>query len=200
MIKKIFLLTFMAIGMTACSKSDDTPTNTNTNNGDNNKLLGTWVGTAEVIAEKPAQQSKVSELFKKSYGALLGSPESNYQTYTVKVVFNEKRLNITNKEGQYSFQDIAYSTLGNKIVNEENKLPLATYSIENNRLLAENTDFFYLVTTNLDNLENEKAEAYLKEFSQLDTTAPGYAEKLIELQLKYGLAYKYKYKYNLVRQ
>ena len=198
MVKKIFLLTFMAIGMTACSKSDDTPTNTN--NGDNNKLLGTWVGTAEVIAEKPAQQSKVSELFKKSYGVLLGSSESNYQTYTVKVVFNEKRLNITNKEGQYSFQDIAYSTLGNKIVNEENKLPLATYSIQNNRLLAENTDFFYLVTTNLDNLENEKAEAYLKEFSQLDTTAPGYAEKLIELQLKYGLAYKYKYKYNLVRQ
>ena len=197
MVKKIFLLTFMAIGMTACSKSDDTPTNTN--NGDNNKLLGTWVGTVEVIAEKPAQQSKVSELFKKSYGALLGSPESNYQTYTVRVVFNEKRLNITNKEGQYSFQDIAYSTLGDKIVNEENKLPLATYSIENNRLLAENTDFFYLITdTNLDNLTN--AEEYLKEFAQLDTTAPDYANKLIELQLKYGLAYKYKYKYNLVRQ
>ena len=195
MVKKIFLLTFMAIGMTACSKSDDTPTNS----GDNNKLLGTWVGTVEVIAEKPAQQSKVSELFKKSYGALLGSPESNYQTYTVRVVFNEKRLNITNKEGQYSFQDIAYSTLGDKIVNEENKLPLATYSIENNRLLAENTDFFYLITdTNLDNLTN--AEEYLKEFAQLDTTAPDYANKLIELQLKYGLAYKYKYKYNLVRQ
>ena len=197
MVKKIFLLTFMAIGMTACSKSDDTPMNS----GDNNKLLGTWVGTAEVIAEKPAQQSKVSELFKQSYGALLGSPESNYQTYKVRVVFNEKRLNITNKEGQYSFQDIAYSTLGDKIVNDEKKQPLATYSIENNRLLAENTDFFYLITdTNLDNLENEKAEAYLKEFSQLDTTASGYAEKLIELQLKYGLAYKYKYKYNLVRQ
>lgn len=197
MVKKIFLLTFMAIGMTACSKSDDTPTNTN--NGDNNKLLGTWLGTAEVIAEKPAQQNKVSELFKQSYGALLGSPESNYQTYTVRVVFNEKRLNITNKEGQYSFQDIAYSTLGDKIVNEENKLPLATYSIENNRLLAENTDFFYLITdTNLDNLTN--VEEYLKEFAQLDTTAPDYANKLIELQLKYGLAYKYKYKYNLVRQ
>ena len=195
MIKKIFLLTFMAIGMTACSKSDNTPTN----NGDN-KLLGTWVGTAEVIAEKPAQQSKVSELFKQSYGALLGSPESNYQTYTVKVVFNnEKRLKITDKTGQYSFQEIKYSTLGDKIVNEENKLPLATYSIENNRLLAENTDFFYLITdTNLDNLTN--AEEYLKEFAQLDTTAPGYPEKLIELQLKYGLAYKYKYKYNLVRQ
>jgi len=195
MVKKIFLLTFMAIGMTACSKSDDTPMNS----GDNNKLLGTWVGTAEVIAEKPAQQSKVSELFKQSYGVLLGSPESNYQTYTVRVVFNEKRLNITNKEGQYSFQDIAYSTLGNKIVDDEKKQPLATYSIENNRLLAENTDFFYLVTdTNLNNLTN--AEEYLKEFAQLDTTAPGYAEKLIELQLKYGLAYKYKYKYNLVRQ
>lgn len=111
----------------------------------------------------------------------------------------KKRLNITNKEGQYSFQDIAYSTLGNKIVDDEKKQPLATYSIENNRLLAENTDFFYLVTdTNLDNLTN--AEEYLKEFAQLDTTAPGYAEKLIELQLKYGLAYKYKYKYNLVRQ
>ena len=185
----------MAIGMTACSKSDDTPTNS----GDNNKLLGTWVGTVEVIAEKPAQQNKVSELFKQSYGVLLGSPESNYQTYTVRVVFMKKRLNITNKEGQYSFQDIAYSTLGNKIVDDEKKQPLATYSIENNRLLAENTDFFYLITdTNLDNLTN--AEEYLKEFAQLDTTAPDYANKLIELQLKYGLAYKYKYKYNLVRQ
>lgn len=196
MVKKIFLLTFMAIGMTACSKSDDTPTN----NGDNNKLLGTWVGTAEVIAEKPAQQSKVSELFKKSYGVLLGSSESNYQTYTVKVVFNnEKRLKITDKTGQYSFQEIKYSTLGNKIVDDEKKQPLATYSIEDNRLLAENTDFFYLITdTNLDNLTN--AEEYLKEFAQLDTTAPDYTEKLIELQLKYGLAYKYKYKYNLVRQ
>lgn len=151
------------------------------------------------MQEKPAQQNKVSELFKQSYGVLLGSPESNYQTYTVRVVFMKKRLNITNKEGQYSFQDIAYSTLGNKIVDDEKKQPLATYSIENNRLLAENTDFFYLVTdTNLDNLTN--AEEYLKEFAQLDTTAPGYAEKLIELQLKYGLAYKYKYKYNLVRQ
>lgn len=196
MVKKIFLLTFMAIGMTACSKSDDTPTNS----GDNNKLLGTWVGTVEVIAEKPAQQSKVSELFKQSYGALLGSPESNYQTYTVKVVFgNEKRLKITDKTGQYSFQEIKYSTLGNKIVDDEKKQPLATYSIEDNRLLAENTDFFYLITdTNLDNLTN--AEEYLKEFAQLDTTAPDYTEKLIELQLKYGLAYKYKYKYNLVRQ
>lgn len=196
MVKKIFLLTFMAIGMTACSKSDDTPTNS----GDNNKLLGTWVGTTEVIAEKPAQQSKVSELFKQSYGALLGSPESNYQTYTVKVVFgNEKKLRITDKTGQYSFQEIKYSTLGNKIVDDEKKQPLATYSIENNRLLAENTDFFYLITdTNLDNLTN--AEEYLKEFAQLDTTAPDYANKLIELQLKYGLAYKYKYKYNLVRQ
>ena len=193
--KTIFLLTFMAIGMTACSKSADTPTNS----GDNNKLLGTWVGTVEVIAEKPAQQNKVSELFKQSYGVLLGSPESNYQTYTVRVVFMKKRLNITNKEGQYSFQDIAYSTLGNKIVDDEKKQPLATYSIENNRLLAENTDFFYLITdTNLDNLTN--AEEYLKEFAQLDTTAPDYANKLIELQLKYGLAYKYKYKYNLVRQ
>ena len=195
MVKKIFLLTFMAIGMTACSKSDDTPTNS----GDNNKLLGTWVGTVEVIAEKPAQQNKVSELFKQSYGVLLGSPESNYQTYTVRVVFMKKRLNITNKESQYSFQYIAYSTLGNKIVDDEKKQPLATYSIENNRLLAENTDFFYLITdTNLDNLTN--AEEYLKEFAQLDTTAPDYANKLIELQLKYGLAYKYKYKYNLVRQ
>ena len=178
MVKKIFLLTFMAIGMTACSKSDNTPTN----NGDN-KLLGTWVGTAEVIAEKPAQQSKVSELFKQSYGALLGSPESNYQTYTVKVVFNnEKRLKITDKTGQYSFQEIKYSTLGNKIVDDEKKQPLATYSIENNRLLAENTDFFYLITdTNLDNLTN--AEEYLKEFAQLDTTAPDYANKLIELKI-----------------
>ena len=82
MVKKIFLLTFMAIGMTACSKSDDTPTNTN--NGDNTKLLGTWVGTAEVIAEKPIQQNKVSELFRKNYGALLGRPDSNYQTYQLK--------------------------------------------------------------------------------------------------------------------
>ena len=63
MIKKILLLTIAAVSFAACSKSDkDTPVDNG--NGGNDKLLGTWVGTYDIIAEKPEQQVRLVELLK----------------------------------------------------------------------------------------------------------------------------------------
>ena len=64
MIKKILLLTIAAVSFAACSKSDkDAPVDNG--NGSNDKLLGSWVGTYDIIAEKPEQQVRLVELFKR---------------------------------------------------------------------------------------------------------------------------------------
>ena len=109
MIKKILLLTIAAVSFAACSKSDKDAPVDNGNRG-NDKLLGTWVGTVQVIAEKPEKKAKVDEIFKQLYGVILGSPETNYEVYSVKVVFSnvdgKKKLKITDKNGAFTFQDI----------------------------------------------------------------------------------------------
>ena len=210
MIKRILLLVIAAISFAACSKSDkETP---NSEKGGNDKLLGTWVGTVQVIAEKPEKKAKVDEIFKQMYGIILGSPETNYEVYSVKVVFSniegEKKLKITDKNGVYTFQDITYDVNGNKITDEDKKQDLATFSFNNNKLLAENTDFFYLLVDS-DAIRNNSE--YEKELEKLNKEYPNlpslslekqaeYAEKNIILQLKYDVSLRYKYKYNLTRQ
>ena len=212
MIKKILLLTIAAVSFAACSKSDkDAPVDNG--NGGNDKLLGTWVGTVQVIAEKPEKKAKVDEIFKQLYGVILGSPETNYEVYSVKVVFSnvdgKKKLKITDKNGTLTFQDITYSVNGNKIADEDKKQNLATYSFENNnKLLAEDTDFFYLLVDR-DAIRNNGE--YEKELDKLNKEYPNlsslsiekqveYGEKLTALQLKYNVSLRYKYKYNLTRQ
>lgn len=212
MIKKILLLTIAAVSFVACSKSDkDTPVDNG--NGSNDKLLGTWVGTVQVIAEKPEKKAKVDEIFKQLYAAILGSPETNYEVYSVKVVFSnvdgKKKLKITDKNGALTFQDITYAVNGNKITDEDKKQNLATYSFENNnKLLAENTDFFYLLVDR-DAIRNNSE--YEKELEKLNKEYPNlpslsiekqveYGEKITALQLKYNVSLRYKYKYNLTRQ
>ena len=210
MIKRILLLVIAAISFAACSKSDkETP---NSEKGGNDKFLGTWVGTIKVIAEKPEKQAKVDEIFKQMYGIILGSPDTNYEVYSVKVVFSnidgKKNLKITDKNGVYTFQDITYDVNGNKITDEDKKQDLATFSFDNNKLLAENTDFFYLLVDS-DAIGNN--EEYEKELEKLNKEYPNlpslsiekqaeYAEKNIILQLKYDVSLRYKYKYNLTRQ
>ena len=212
MIKKILLLTIAAVSFAACSKSDkDAPVDNG--NGSNDKLLGTWVGTVQVIAEKPEKKAKVDEIFKQLYGVILGSPETNYEVYSVKVVFSnvdgKKNLKITDKNGTLTFQDITYSVNGKKIADEDKKQNLATYSFENNnKLLAEDTDFFYLLVDR-DAIRNNGE--YEKELDKLNKEYPNlsslsiekqveYGEKITALQLKYNVSLRYKYKYNLTRQ
>lgn len=212
MIKRILLLVIAAISLAACSKSDK-DTSIDNGKGGNDKLLGTWVGTVQVIAEKPEKKAKVDEIFKQMYGIILGSPETNYEVYSVKVVFSniegEKKLKITDKNGVYTFQDITYAVNGNKITDEDKKQNLATYYFENNNnLLAENTDFFFLLVDS-DAIGNNSE--YEKELEKLNKEYPNlpslslekqaeYAEKNIILQLKYDVSLRYKYKYNLTRQ
>jgi hypothetical protein len=202
MIKKFLLLTVMALGLASCSKGEDTPTSKE----NDDKLLGTWVGTVDVIAEKPEFQAKVTKLFRETYSSLLGNP------YTIKVTFsnvnNQKKLKITDKNETYLLQDIiTYAIKGNKITDEDTKQDLATYSFENNnKLLAENTDFFFLLVDN-----TVKNNEYKKQFEELNKEYPNlssltlekqveYANKVTTLQLKYNVTLRYKYKYNLIRQ
>ena len=211
MMKRILLLVIAAISFAACSKSDkETP---NSEKGGNDKLLGTWVGTIKVIAEKPEKQAKVDEIFKQTYSTILGSPETNYEVYSVKVVFSniegKKNLKITDKNGVIPLHDdITYDVNGNKITDEDKKQDLATFSFNNNKLLAENTDFFYLLVDS-DAIRNNSK--YKKELEKLNKEYPNlpslsiekqaeYAEKNIILQLKYDVSLRYKYKYNLTRQ
>ena len=194
MIRKILLFTIAILGVVSCSKSDDN--NSNGGNSNNNLLIGTWVGNVEVIAEKPDQQAKVSELFKKTYGAIFGSPETNFSVYQVKIVFDAENLKITNIGGQVILNEASYITRGNQIINKNDNTPLAIYSIENNRLIAENTSFFYPLVNNIGDLR----EKYLEEFQKLDQKDPKYIEKTLEIQKKYNVTLYYKYKYNLTRQ
>ena len=73
-------------------------------------------------------------------------------------------------------------------------------------MLAENTDFFFLLVDNT--VENNE---YKKEFEELNKEYPDlssltlekqveYANKVTTLQLKYNVTLRYKYKYNLIRQ
>ena len=75
-------------------------------------------------------------------------------------------------------------------------------------MLAENTDFFYLLVDS-DAIGNNGE--YKKELEKLNKEYPNlpslslekqaeYAEKNIILQLKYDVSLRYKYKYNLTRQ
>jgi len=194
MIRKILLFTIAILGVVSCSKSNDN--NSNGENSNNNLLIGTWVGNVEVIAEKPDQQAKVSELFKKTYGAIFGSPETNFSVYQVKIVFDAENLKITNVGGQVILNEASYITRGNQIINKNDNTPLAIYSIENNRLIAENTSFFYPLVNNIGDLR----EKYLEEFQKLDQKDPKYIEKTLEIQKKYNVTLYYKYKYNLTRQ
>ena len=81
-------------------------------------------------------------------------------------------------------------------INKNDNTPLAIYSIENNRLIAENTSFFYPLVNNIGDLR----EKYLEEFQKLDQKDPKYIEKTLEIQKKYNVTLYYKYKYNLTRQ
>ena len=82
------------------------------------------------------------------------------------------------------------------------------YTENNNNLLAENTDFFFLLVDS-DAIGNNSE--YEKELEKLNKEYPNlpslslekqaeYAEKNIILQLKYDVSLRYKYKYNLTRQ
>ena len=202
MIKKILLLTIAAVSFAACSKSDkDTPVDNG--NGSNDKLLGTWVGTYDIIAEKPEQQVRLVELLKTQHNLMERTFNINSEFKKTRAVFSN------NNNGNYSFKyfdetgkieygGINYTIKENKMIDIETNVPVSTYSFEGNNKLTSEMLGYFLFTIDAEKSADELS-AEIKKLN-LDASKPTDIQKITELtshiQQKNTLNYKLKWYLN----
>lgn len=208
MIKKILLLTVMALGLASCSKGEDTPTSKEkdipTSKESNDKLLGTWVGTYDIIAEKPEQQVRLVELLKAQYDLIKKS-------FSIKSEFKKTRAVFSNNNGNYFFKyfdetgkveygGLNYTIKENRMIDIGTNNPVSTYSFEgNDKLTSEMLDYF-LFTIDAEKSADELNAEITK--LNLDISKPTDIQKITELTTKIQQKYtlKYKLKWYLTRQ
>lgn len=204
MIKKILLLTIAAISFAACSKSDkDAPIDNG--NGGNDKLLGTWVGTYDIIAEKPEQQVRLVELLKTQHNLMERTFNINSEFKKTRAVFSN------NNNGNYSFKyfdetgkieygGINYTIKENKMIDIETNVPVSTYSFEGNNKLTSEMLGYFLFTIDAEKSSDELS-AEIKKLN-LDASKPTDIQKITELTTKIQQknTLKYKLKWHLNRQ
>ncbi|WP_315028778.1 hypothetical protein [Capnocytophaga leadbetteri] len=204
MIKKILLLTIAAVSFAACSKSDkDTPVDNG--NGSNDKLLGTWVGTYDIIAEKPEQQVRLVELLKTQHNLMERTFNINSEFKKTRAVFSN------NNNGNYSFKyfdetgkieygGINYTIKENKMIDIETNVPVSTYSFEGNNKLTSEMLGYFLFTIDAEKSADELS-AEIKKLN-LDASKPTDIQKITELtsKIQQKNTLKYKLKWYLNRQ
>jgi len=204
MIKKILLLTIAAVSFAACSKSDkDTPVDNG--NGGNDKLLGTWVGTYDIIAEKPEQQVRLVELLKTQHNLMERTFNINSEFKKTRAVFSN------NNNGNYSFKyfdetgkieygGINYTIKQNKMIDIETNVPVSTYSFEGNNKLTSEMLGYFLFTIDAEKSADELS-AEIKKLN-LDASKPTDIQKITELtsKIQQKNTLKYKLKWYLNRQ
>ena len=204
MIKKILLLTIAAVSFAACSKSDkDTPVDNG--NGSNDKLLGTWVGTYDIIAEKPEQQVRLVELLKTQHNLMERTFNINSEFKKTRAVFSN------NNNGNYSFKyfdetgkieygGINYTIKENKVIDIETNVPVSTYSFEGNNKLTSEMLGYFLFTIDAEKSADELS-AEIKKLN-LDASKPTDIQKITELtsKIQQKNTLKYKLKWYLNRQ
>lgn len=204
MIKKILLLTIAAVSFAACSKSDkDAPVDNG--NGGNNKLLGTWVGTYDIIAEKPEQQVRLVELLKAQHNLMERTFNINSEFKKTRAVFSN------NNNGNYSFKyfdetgkieygGINYTIKENKMIDIETNVPVSTYSFEGNNKLTSEMLGYFLFTIDAEKSADELS-AEIKKLN-LDASKPTDIQKITELtsKIQQKNTLKYKLKWYLNRQ
>lgn len=202
MIKKILLLTIAAVSFAACSKSDKDAPN---NNGNNNQLLGTWVGTYDIIAEKPEQQVRLVELLKTQHNLMERTFNINSEFKKTHAVFSN------NNNGNYSFKyfdetgkieygGINYTIKENKMIDIETNVPVSTYSFEGNNKLTSEMLGYFLFTIDAEKSADELS-AEIKKLN-LDASKPTDIQKITELtsKIQQKNTLKYKLKWYLNRQ
>lgn len=202
MIKKILLLTIAAVSFAACSKSDKDAPN---NNGNNNQLLGTWVGTYDIIAEKPEQQVRLVELLKAQHNLMERTFNINSEFKKTRAVFGN------NNNGNYSFKyfdetgkieygGINYTIKENKMIDIETNVPVSTYSFEGNNKLTSEMLGYFLFTIDAEKSADELS-AEIKKLN-LDASKPTDIQKITELtsKIQQKNTLKYKLKWYLNRQ
>ena len=204
MIKKILLLTIAAVSFAACSKSDkDAPIDNG--NGGNDKLLGTWVGTYDIIAEKPEQQVRLVELLKTQHNLMERTFNINSEFKKTRAVFSN------NNNGNYSFKyfdetgkieygGINYTIKQNKMIDIETNVPVSTYSFEGNNKLTSEMLGYFLFTIDAEKSADELS-AEIKKLN-LDASKPTDIQKITELtsKIQQKNTLKYKLKWYLNRQ
>lgn len=204
MIKKILLLTIAAVSFAACSKSDkDAPIDNG--NGSNDKLLGTWVGTYDIIAEKPEQQVRLVELLKTQHNLMERTFNINSEFKKTRAVFSN------NNNGNYSFKyfdetgkieygGINYTIKENKMIDIETNVPVSTYSFEGNNKLTSEMLGYFLFTIDAEKSADELS-AEIKKLN-LDASKPTDIQKITELtsKIQQKNTLKYKLKWYLNRQ
>jgi hypothetical protein len=204
MIKKILLLTIAAVSFAACSKSDkDAPIDNG--NGGNDKLLGTWVGTYDIIAEKPEQQVRLVELLKTQHNLMERTFNINSEFKKTRAVFSN------NNNGNYSFKyfdetgkieygGINYTIKENKMIDIETNVPVSTYSFEGNNKLTSEMLGYFLFTIDAEKSADELS-AEIKKLN-LDASKPTDIQKITELtsKIQQKNTLKYKLKWYLNRQ
>lgn len=202
MIKKILLLTIAAVSFAACSKSDKDAPN---NNGNNNQLLGTWVGTYDIIAEKPEQQVRLVELLKAQHNLMERTFNINSEFKKTRAIFSN------NNNGNYSFKyfdetgkieygGINYTIKENKMIDIETNVPVSTYSFEGNNKLTSEMLGYFLFTIDAEKSTDELS-AEIKKLN-LDASKPTDIQKITELtsKIQQKNTLKYKLKWYLNRQ
>ena len=202
MIKKILLLTIAAVSFAACSKSDKDAPN---GNGSNDKLLGTWVGTYDIIAEKPEQQVRLVELLKTQHNLMERTFNINSEFKKTRAVFSN------NNNGNYSFKyfdetgkieygGINYTIKENKMIDIETNVPVSTYSFEGNNKLTSEMLGYFLFTIDAEKSADELS-AEIKKLN-LDASKPTDIQKITELtsKIQQKNTLKYKLKWYLNRQ
>lgn len=204
MIKKILLLTIAAVSFAACSKSDkDAPIDNG--NGGNDKLLGTWVGTYDIIAEKPEQQVRLVELLKTQHNLMERTFNINSEFKKTRAVFSN------NNNGNYSFKyfdetgkieygGINYTIKENKMIDIETNVPVSTYSFEGNNKLTSEMLGYFLFTIDAEKSADELS-AEIKKLN-LNASKPTDIQKITELtsKIQQKNTLKYKLKWYLNRQ
>ena len=198
MIKKILLLVVTALSVVACSK-DDNKTLDNMGGNDRynitnqvpleSKLVGTWVGTYEIVAEKQENQARLIELLKENDEKLnFINYNNDYTKARVKFeclseILHTYHVTFYHSNGSF-INRFDYKIEDNKIVDVEKNVPYASYTLEGDKLTGEVIDYRYDDMVDVDAMTKESVDT--GNFN------------LRELKKKY--TYKYKRKFTLTKQ
>jgi len=191
MIKKILLFTVIALGVVACSKDDNNTPTPDKESGDDtiqvptkDKLEGVWLGTYEIVAEKPEKQNRLIELLRERDEQLKILGEKDFTKARAVFDHNHARFYYSDNSVIDAFD---YVIKHNQLIDKEKAETVVTFSLEGegegSKLTGEFVKYKYDDITDTEAMTKENLEG-VKDF--------------FDLKEKY--TYKYKRKFTLTKK
>lgn len=201
MIKKILLFAVIALGVVACSK-DDNNTPDNIGGGNifkekevKNKLLGEWIGTYDIIAERADKKEVIIETLKKiDSGQQTIMPNIRFDFTKAKAVFSETSIsfyNLITESPINSFDE--YSLKKDTIIDVSNKKPIITYSFQGDKLIGEILRYHNIIDEKGDKKDEEELSKAAETMSNKEFRE--FMNKMIEKR-----KLKFRFKFTLTRK